>query len=78
MLYLIVPFMVGCAVFFHRAAESDKRSGVLWTGLSVLLSTSSLFLLGWIWVVLSQLGLLAAMWGLNLWREREDLLTKEG
>ena len=52
--------MVACAVFFHRAAEFENESSLLWTGLSVVISAMTLFVLGWGWLgcLLGQAGLL--------------------
>jgi hypothetical protein len=51
------------AVFFYRAAESEKESGLLWCGLSVLISLAAMFLLpwGWLGILLGQVGLFAGI-----------------
>ncbi len=52
--------MVACAIFFHRAAEFENESSLVWTGLSVVISVMTLFVLGWGWLgcLLGQAGLL--------------------
>ena len=58
--YLSILMMVACAVFFHRAAEFENESSLVWTGLSVMISAVTLFVLGWGWMgcLLGQAGLL--------------------
>jgi len=58
--YLLIVVIVVCAVFFHRAAEIENESGLLWSGLSVLISALVLFLFhaGWLGILLGQAGLL--------------------
>ena len=75
MIYILVPVVVGCAIFFYRAAEIEKRSGILWTASSIALSMGGLFLfgLGILGVLLLQAGLFGAMWGLNIWKDRKSL-----
>jgi len=57
--YLTILFVVGLAIFYHRAAESEGESGFLWASLSVLVSVGTLFFLHWGWVgaVLAQVAL---------------------
>jgi hypothetical protein len=52
--------VVACAIFFHRAAEFENESSLVWTGLSVVISVVTLFVLGWGWLgcLLGQAGLL--------------------
>jgi len=52
--------MVACAIFFHRAAEFENDSSLAWTGLSLVISAVTLFVLGWGWLgcLLGQAGLL--------------------
>ncbi len=52
--------LVACAIFFHRAAEFENESSLLWTGLSVVIFVMTLFVLGWGWLgcLLGQAGLL--------------------
>jgi len=61
---VIIPYFgillaVVFAVFFHRAAEFEDESGLLWSGLSVLISVVALFFFGWglLGCLLSQVGL---------------------
>ncbi len=57
--YFLIAVVVVCAVFFHRAAEFENESGLLWSGLSALVSALVLFLFhaGWPGVLLGQAGL---------------------
>ncbi len=52
--------MVMCAIFFHRAAEFENESSLVWTGLSVVISVMTLFVFRWGWLgcLLGQTGLL--------------------
>jgi hypothetical protein len=52
--------IVVCAVFFHRAAEFENESSLLWSGLSVLVSALVVFLFhaGSLGILLGQAGLL--------------------
>jgi biotin transporter BioY len=52
--------MVACAIFFHRAAEFENESSLVWIGLSVVISVMTFFVLGWGWLgcLLGQAGLL--------------------
>jgi len=58
--YLLIVVIVVGTVFFHRAAEIENESGLLWSGLSVLVSALALFLFhaGWLGILLGQIGLL--------------------
>jgi hypothetical protein len=51
--------MVACAIFFHRAAEFENESSLVWTGLSVVISVMTLFVFRWGWLgcLLGQAGL---------------------
>ncbi len=57
--YLLIVVIVVCAVFYHRVAELENKSGLLWSSLSVLVSALVLFLFhaGWLGVLLGQIGL---------------------
>jgi hypothetical protein len=57
--YLLIVVIVVCAVFFHRVAEFENESSLLWSGLSVLVSTLVVFLFhaGSLGVLLGQAGL---------------------
>lgn len=48
--YLTILFIVGFAIIYLRAAESEGESGFLWAGLSVLISMLSFFWLGLGWI----------------------------
>ena len=41
--YLPFLIIVACAIFFHRAAEFENESSLLWTGLSVVISVLTWF-----------------------------------
>jgi uncharacterized membrane protein len=58
--YLLIVVIVVCAVFFHRAAEFENESSLLWSGLSVLVSALVVFLFhaSWLGILLGQIGLL--------------------
>jgi len=45
--YLPILMMVACAIFFHRAAEFENESSLMWTGLSVVISVMTLFVFRW-------------------------------
>jgi len=51
--------IVACAIFFHRAAEFENESSLVWTGLSVVISVMTLFVFYWGWLgcLLGQAGL---------------------
>ena len=57
--YLAILLVVVFAVFFYRAAEFENESGLLWCGLSVLVSVVALFFFHWGWLgtLLGQAGL---------------------
>jgi len=57
--YLPILMMVACAIFFHRAAEFENESSLVWTGLSVVISAVTLFAFHWGWLgcLLGQAGL---------------------
>ena len=57
--YLPILMIVACAIFFHRAAEFENESSLVWTGLSVVISVMTFFALHWDWLgcLLGQAGL---------------------
>ena len=57
------------AVFFYRAAEFEDGPGLLWAALSVAISLLfwMVFRLGWIGIILGQVGLFV---GITLFRSR--------
>jgi hypothetical protein len=57
--YFAILLIVVFAVFFHRAAEFENKSGLLWSGLSILVSVVTLFFFHWGWpgALLGQAGL---------------------
>ncbi len=71
--YLSIAIIIVCAVFYHRAAEFENESTLLWTGLSVLISAVTLFFFHWgiLGTLLGQAGLLAGITGFRMWRDRD-------
>ena len=59
--YFTILLVSICAIFFYRAAELENESTLLWTGLSVVIFTVTLFFLHWGWFgcLLGQVGLLS-------------------
>jgi hypothetical protein len=57
--YFAILLIVVFAIFFYRAAEFENESGLLWCGLSVLVSVVALFFFHWGWLgcLLGQAGL---------------------
>jgi hypothetical protein len=51
--------LLGCASLYYRAAEIDGASGMLWAGLSVLISV-----VAWRCLCLGSLGILVGQFGL--------------
>ena len=45
--YFAILLIVVFAVFFYRAAEFENKSGLLWSGLSILISVLTLFVFSW-------------------------------
>ena len=71
--YLPIVIMIACAVFYHRAAEYENESTLIWTGLSVLISATTFFYFRWgvLGILLGQVGLLAGITMFRLWRSRD-------
>jgi hypothetical protein len=69
--YLLIVVIVVCAVFFHRVAEFENESSLLWSGLSVLVSALVVFLFhaGWLGILLGQIGLLIGIGVFRMFRE---------
>jgi hypothetical protein len=65
--YFAILLIVVFAIFFHRAAEFEDESGLLWSGLSVSISLLTLFFFGWGWLgtLLGQAGLFV---GISIFR----------
>ena len=57
--YLTILLIVACAIFFHRAAEFENESSLVWAGLSVVISVTTFFVFHWGWLgcLLGQAGL---------------------
>jgi hypothetical protein len=45
--YFTILLIVVFAVFFYRAAEFEDESGLLWSGLSILIFVTTLFFFHW-------------------------------
>ncbi len=64
-------FILGvvCAIFYYRAGEYENSSGLVWAGLSVVISLVlwKVAHVGFVGTLLGQLGLFV---GLTLWRCR--------
>ena len=71
--YLPILIIIAFAIFYHRAAEYENESTVLWTGLSVLISATTFFYFRWgfLGTLLGQTGLFAGITLLRLWRNRD-------
>jgi hypothetical protein len=57
--YFAIFLVIAFAVFFHRAAEFENESSLIWCGLSVVISVVALFFFHWSWLgcLLGQAGL---------------------
>ena len=66
----LLTALAGCG-FFYWAAQEERYSGVLWGGLSILVSLAAILGLhgGIFTVLLGQLGLFAAITAYRVWRE---------
>ncbi len=71
--YLPISIIIAFAIFYHRAAEFENESTLLWSGLSVLISATTLFFFGWgfIGTLFGQIGLLAGITFFRVWRSRD-------
>jgi hypothetical protein len=70
--YLPILIIIAFAIFYHRAAEFENESTLLWTGLSVLISATTLFYFHWgfLGTLLGQAGLFAGITFFRLWRNQ--------
>jgi hypothetical protein len=61
--YLSIVLTVVCAIFYYRAAEFENEPGILWCGLSVLISAVTLLFFKWGWLghLLGQVGFFSAL-----------------
>lgn len=57
--YFAIFLIIAFAIFFHRAAEFEDESSLVWCGLSVSISLLTLFFFHWGWLgcLLGQAGL---------------------
>lgn len=62
---------LGCAAFFYAAGEKESVSGLLWGGVSLVISMAILtfWSTGVFAVLLGQLGFLAAITLYRFWRD---------
>ena len=69
--YITIVLIVACAVFFHRAAEYENESSLIWTGLSLLVSALTFFVFHWGWLgcLLGQFGLFAGITMVRMFRK---------
>jgi len=65
--YLSILIAAGFAAFFYRAAEIENESGLLWGGLSLVISVALMFFLRWDWLGIL-LGQVALFVGITLFR----------
>jgi hypothetical protein len=70
---LIVAFF--CAVFWYHAGRQEMDSGVLWFGISLIVSFAMIYLAGAgsIGVLLGQIGLLAGITLFRTWRDKDGV-----
>ncbi len=70
--YLPIVIMLGFAIFYYRAAEFENEPELVWSGLSVLISATTIFYFHWgfFGALLGQIGLLAGIVFFRMWRER--------
>ena len=70
--YLPIVIIIAFAVFYHRAAEFENESTLLWAGLSVLISATTFFYFRWgiLGTMLGQAGLLLGIAFFRMWRSR--------
>jgi hypothetical protein len=61
--YLTILIIAAFAVFYHRAAEFENESTLIWSGLSVTISAVAFFWLGcgWLGISIGQAGLFAGI-----------------
>lgn len=69
--YLLILIVALFAAFFYRAAEFENESGLLWCGLSLVISIAAMFLLHWglLGVVLGQVALFVGITILRMTRK---------
>lgn len=63
--------MLACAVFYYRAGEAERSSGLLWGGISILLWLGASMLLHWglFGCLATQFGLFAGLTAMNILRD---------
>ena len=62
---------LACAAFYYKAGEQELGSGLLWGGLSLIVSTAIWLLLhgGVLAIFLAQVGMLIAIAAFRAWRD---------
>ena len=66
-----IAILLGFAILFYRAAESEDRSGILWgCGSSAAFMAAVYFQTGWFGVLAGQAIVYLAMWIANCLRRR--------
>jgi len=71
--YLPILVCIAFAVFFYRAAESEDESSLIWSGVSLVISVTTLFWLHWGWLgaVLGQVTLFIGITILRMLRKSD-------
>ena len=69
--YLSILMIAVFAAFYYRAAEFENASGLLWCGLSLVISIATMFFFhwGWLGILLGQVGLFAVITTLRMMRK---------
>jgi len=64
--------LLACAVFYYKAAMMEDASGLLWSGLSVLVFGITWIVLGWGWLgcLIGQAALFAGITAVNILRRK--------
>jgi uncharacterized membrane protein YfcA len=72
--YAALAVLICGATFYARAAEMEKKSGVIWCCCSIIASLLAMFVFkgGWLSVLFSQLVLFAAITVYRVTTERDD------
>jgi len=71
--YIALAIAIAGAVFYYKAAEHENKSPVIWTGLSLVLSATLIFVVhaGYFLLVAGQFVLLLAIALWRTWRETD-------
>ncbi len=70
--YFPILIIFLCAIFYHRAAEFEGQSPVIWPGLSLLISGLTWFVFKWglLGSLVAQVGLFAGITTVRLLRKK--------